>query len=94
MDQPVHARDQSSVDDEENPRIAIPTEIQNEPVHEETDVRGILRCERGDLSPCSFPGTGGGCRILYEGELEYFIRYFDKNTPATKETRIRIFTTC
>ena len=75
MDQPVHARDQSSVDDVDNPRIVIPKEIQNEPVHQETDVRGILRCERGDLSPYSSPGTDGGCRILYEGELEYFTCY-------------------
>ena len=36
---------------------------------------GILRCERGDLSPCSSPGTDGGCRILYESELEYFTCY-------------------
>ena len=32
-------------------------------------------CERGDHSPCSSPGTDGGCRILYEGELEYFTCY-------------------
>ena len=32
-------------------------------------------CERGDLSPCSSPGTDGGCNILYEGELEYFTCY-------------------
>ena len=75
MNRPVHARDQSSVDDVENPRIAIPKEIQNEPVHQETDVHDILRCERGDLSPCSSPGTDGGCRILYESELEYFTCY-------------------
>ena len=75
VDQPVHARDQSSVDDVENPRIAIPKEIQNEPVHQEADIRGILRFERGDLSPCSSPGTDGGCRILYEVELEYCTCY-------------------
>ena len=41
VDQPVHARDQSSVDYVENPRNAIPKEIQNEPIHQETDVRGM-----------------------------------------------------
>ena len=42
MDQPVAARDQSSVDDVENPRIAIPKEIQNEPVHQDFDARGVI----------------------------------------------------
>ena len=75
MDQPVHARDQSSVDDVENPWIAIPKEIQNEPVHQETDVCGILQCERGGLSQGSSPETDGGYRILHEVELEYFTSY-------------------
>ena len=70
----LYTPDQSSVDDVENPRIAIPKEIQNEPVHR-TYVHGIIRCERDDLSPCSSPGTDSGCRILYEGELEYFTCY-------------------
>ena len=48
MDQPVHARDKSSVDDVENPRIAIPKEIQNEAVHQKQmfmvffDARGVI----------------------------------------------------
>ena len=56
-------------------KTAISQEIQNGPVRQETDVRGILECEKADSGQCNSPRTDGGCRILYEGKLEYFNYY-------------------
>ena len=70
MDQLVNTRDKGSVNDVENPRIAISQEIQNDPIRRETDVRCIFRRQWGDSGPYSSPRTDNWCCILYEGKLE------------------------